>query len=322
MKKYKLLAIKLDLFEGGAAAGGDGAGAGDGGAQGETQAVPGSTRRGKSGEFANVIFGKQPADTTQTAQPPAAEGKQDVTVTSNTREDKRKAYQDLINGEYKEFYTEDTQKMINRRFKETKTLQTQIDQYQPVIDMLAQRYKITDGDVNKIMAAMDADDSYWDARAEELGMSRDAARKYEKALAESKQLKAIRQRQQGEAQAQAQLAKWYQEAEAMKGAYPDFDLIAETKEPRFLSMLKSGVPVQTAYEVMHLNDIKAASARSAAQAREKQVVEGIKARGQRPAENGASSQAAFTVKDDVSKLTRKERAEIVRRVARGDMVSF
>lgn len=322
MKKYKLLDITLNLFEGGSAAGGDGAGAGDGSAQGGTQTAPGSTRRGKSGEFANVIFGKQPADTTQTAEPPAAEGNPDVTVTSNTREDKRKAYQDLINGEYKEFYTEDTQRMINRRFKETKTLQAQVDQYQPVIDMLAQRYKVADGDISKIMAAMDADDAYWDARAEELGMSREAAQKYEKALAESKQLKAIQQRQQGEAQAQQQLAKWYQEAAAMKENYPEFDLITETQEPRFLSMLKSGVPVQTAYEVMHLNDIKAASARSAAQAREKQVVEGIKARGQRPAENGASSQAAFTVKDDVSKLTRKERAEIARRVARGEKVVF
>ena len=59
-----LLDIRLNLFDGGGAAGGAGAGAaasGDGapGTQGETQASPASTRRGKSGEYQNVIFGKQ-----------------------------------------------------------------------------------------------------------------------------------------------------------------------------------------------------------------------------------------------------------------------
>ena len=67
MKSENLLNIRLDLFDGGAAAGGDGAGAaapasqnGDG-AKGGSQAAPGSTRRGKSGEFQNVLFGKQSA---------------------------------------------------------------------------------------------------------------------------------------------------------------------------------------------------------------------------------------------------------------------
>lgn len=323
MKDFKLLNIKLNLFEGGAAAGGDGAGSGDGGAMGGTQAVPGRTRRGKTGETVQVRYGKQPAAETQPEQTPAAgETKVDNPVTSNSREDKRKAYQDLINGEYKEFYTEDTQKMINRRFKETKGLQEQVAQYQPVIDMLSKRYKVEDGDLSKILSAMEADDTYWDARAEELGMTRDGAKQYDKAMMENQRLKAVQQRQQGEARAQEQLTKWYQEAEAMKGSYPDFDLAAESENPRFLSMLQSGVPVQTAYEVIHLDDIKAASARTAAQAREKQVVEGIKARGQRPAENGASSQAAFVVKDDVSKLSRKDRADIARRSAMGEKIVF
>ena len=78
MKSENLLNIRLDLFDGGAAAGGDGAGAaapasqnGDG-AKGGSQAAPGSTRRGKSGEFQNVLFGKQSA--------PAAAGGADCTA--------------------------------------------------------------------------------------------------------------------------------------------------------------------------------------------------------------------------------------------------
>ena len=58
-----LLDVRLNLFDGAAAGTGDGAGtagqAGDG-TMGESQALPGPTRRGKqSGEFQNVLFGKQ-----------------------------------------------------------------------------------------------------------------------------------------------------------------------------------------------------------------------------------------------------------------------
>ena len=323
MKNFKLLNIVLNLFDGGAAAAGDGgAGTGNGGTQGEAQALPGSTRRAKSGEYANVKYGKQPASDAQAPAPAAGEKSADVTVTSDAREEKRKAYQALIDGEYKEFYTEDTQRMINRRFKDTKNLQSTVDSQQPIMDMLFQRYKITDGDLGKLQAALDADDAYLETAAEEAGMSVEAYKAYQKMQRENAQFKAMQDRQRGEAQAQQQLNTWFKESESLKAEYPQFDLRAEIANPQFMSLLKAGIPVKHAYEVVHMDDIKAASAQAAAQAREKQVVEGIRSRGRRPAENGTSSQAAFTVKDDVTKLTKKDRADIARRVANGEKISF
>ena len=108
----------------------------------------------------------------------------------------------------------------------------------------------------------------------------------------------------------------------MKGDYPSFDLGAESQNPQFLAMLRAGVPVQHAYEVVHMDEIKAGVAKLTAKATEKQVVSGIRAKGARPQENGTAAQSPFTVKDDVSKLTRKDRAEIARRVARGETISF
>ena len=56
MSEYTLLDIDLRLFDG---EGGDGAAApGDGSAQGETMARPASTRRGKTGEYSNVLSGR------------------------------------------------------------------------------------------------------------------------------------------------------------------------------------------------------------------------------------------------------------------------
>ena len=341
MKSENLLNIRLDLFDGGAAAGGDGAGAaapasqnGDG-AKGGSQAAPGSTRRGKSGEFQNVLFGKQSAPAAA-GEGGGQEGQQQssvagsdkdkqpgVTTTSDTLEARRKAFQDLVNSEeYKDIYTEETQRIINRRFRETQNLEQRVARNQPLIDMLMQRYKISDGDIGKLTAAIENDDAYWSEAAEEAGMSVEQYKQFQKLQRENAALMRDQQQRRSQQAAQQQLQKWYGEAEQVKGVYPSFDLNAEVKNQQFLSMLKSGVPMQHAYEVVHLDDIKAGVAKMQAKATERQVVDGIRSKGARPQENGTTSQSAFTVKDDVSKLTKSERAEIARRVARGEIIKF
>lgn len=341
MKSENLLNIRLDLFDGGAAAGGDGAGAaapasqnGDG-AKGGSKAAPGSTRRGKSGEFQNVLFGKQ-SEPAAAGEGGGQEGQQQssvagsdkdkqpgVTTTSDTLEARRKAFQDLVNSEeYKDIYTEETQRIINRRFRETQNLEQQVARNQPLIDMLMQRYKISDGDIGKLTAAIENDDAYWSEAAEEAGMSVEQYKQFQKLQRENAALMRDQQQRRSQQAAQQQLQKWYGEAEQVKGVYPSFDLNAEVKNRQFISMLKSGVPMQHAYEVVHLDDIKAGVAKMQAKATERQVVDGIRAKGARPQENGTTSQSAFTVKDDVGKLTKAERAEIARRVARGEIIKF
>ena len=153
-------------------------------------------------------------------------------------------------------------------------------------------------------------------------MSVEQYKQFQKLQRENAALLKAQRQQQSQQAAQQQLQKWYSEAEQVKGLYPSFDLNAEVKNPQFLAMLRAGVPVQHAYEVVHMEDIKAGVARMQAKATEKQVVDGIRAKGARPPENGTAAQSAFTVKDDVSKLTRKDRAEIARRVARGEHITF
>ena len=244
-------------------------------------------------------------------------------TTSDTLEARRKAFQDLVNSEeYKDIYTEETQRIINRRFRETQNLEQQVARNQPLIDMLMQRYKISDGDIGKLTAAIENDDAYWSEAAEEAGMSVEQYKQFQKLQRENAALMRDQQQRRSQQAAQQQLQKWYGEAEQVKGVYPSFDLNAEVKNQQFLSMLKSGVPMQHAYEVVHLDDIKAGVAKMQAKATERQVVDGIRAKGARPQENGTTSQSAFTVKDDVGKLTKAERAEIARRVARGEIIKF
>lgn len=330
MKFSDILHVTLDLFDGAAGAAASGAGEGAGsGTQGETQQTsPAATRRGSSGEYSNVKFGKQDQPAAaggQQANPPDAgeeSKKQGVETTSDTLEDKRKAFRALVDGEYKDQYTEDTQRIIDRRFRETKNLETQLSQQKPILDMLMQRYKIGDGDLGKLTQAIENDNAYWSQAAEEAGMSVEQYKQFQKLQRENAQLLQAQRRSQNQQAAEKQLQKWYQEAEAMKADYPGFDLGRESQDPQFLSMLRSGVPVKLAYEVMHMDEIKSTVAQTTAQQTEKQVVEGIRAKGARPAENGTSSQSGFVVKDDPAKWTKKDRAEIVRRVQRGEQIKL
>ncbi|MEG2421235.1 MAG: hypothetical protein RR949_01640 [Oscillospiraceae bacterium] len=338
MEHMKLLGMNLSLFDGAAAAAGAGDGAGataaaQEGQAGEKSAVPGSTRRGKSaGGFSNVQFGKQAAAEAdsqvgqdgQSTQSSVAgsDNKPGVTVTSDALEEKRKAFQELVNGEYKDIYTEDTQRIIDRRFREAKNLEQQVERNQPIIDMMMQRYKIGDGDPQKLSAAIENDDAYWSEAAEEAGMSVEQYKQFQKLQRENEALLQNQRKQQNQQAAQQQLQKWYGESEQVTASYPDFDLNTEVKNPQFLSMLRAGVPVMHAYEVIHMEDIKAGVAQNTAKSTEKKVVDGIRAKGTRPAENGTSSQSAFTVKDDPGKWSKQERAEVARRVARGETINL
>lgn len=341
MHDYKLLKIILSLFDGGAAAGGgDGAGVaapaqGDDGTKGGSQASPAPTRRGnKTGESQRVLYGKQADPAVAGGQtgadggtPPVAGeekkgGEPGAATTSGTLEERQKAYREMVEGEFKDIYTQDTQRIIDRRFREVRSLEEQVAGFQPVISMLMQRYGINDGDTAKLMAAVENDDAYWSQAAEEAGMSVEQYKQFQKLQRENAALVEAQRRTQTQQQAEQQLQKWYGEAEQVRQLYPSFDLNAEVKNPQFLGMLRAGVPVQHAFEVIHMEEIKAGVAAMQAKATEKQVVGSIRAKGARPAENGTSVQSGFIVKDDVTKLTKKDRAEIARRAVRGETITF
>ena len=188
MHEYKLLNVILSLFDGGAAAGaGDGAGAaapaqGEVGTSGDTQALPAVAGRGKrTGDTQKVLYGKQTDPAVAVGQaaadegtpPVAGEGKQDgepgTVTSSDTLDAKRKAYRDLMEGEYKDIHTAEIQRIIDTRFRETKTLEQQVARNKPVLDLLMQRYGIADGDPAKLMAAVENDNAYWSEAAEEAG---------------------------------------------------------------------------------------------------------------------------------------------------------
>lgn len=337
MLKLKLLNINLRLFDGGAAASAGAAGDGgsttagtdgaDAGTQNQAETVKqnGSSRRSKkSGALSNVVYGKQAEDSTDTD--PAAEGMTggttDVSTTSDTLEAKKAAFKNLVEGEYKDQFTEWTQNIIDRRFKETKNLESRLKSQQPVIDMLMSKYKIADGDINKLANAIDNDDAYWEEAAEEAGLTVEQYKNVQKLQRENETYRQMQRNAEAQRMANAQLNDWYRQAEQVKSSYPDFDFKTELSNRDFVQMLKNGIPVQKAYEVMHMDELLTGAAKTAAQTAERNTVAKIKNKSSRPSENGTSSSSSAVIKSDVSKLTKADRAEIARRVARGEIISF
>nr|DAF46510.1 MAG TPA: hypothetical protein [Siphoviridae sp. ctdau33]DAG22000.1 MAG TPA: hypothetical protein [Bacteriophage sp.] len=316
-----LFDMSLCLFDG------EGGGAAAPAAQGETQASTGTTRQGKTGALSDVKYGKQPESEAQTEQQPdagAEEKVKDVETTSDALEAKKKAFRELINGEYKDLYTQETQRMIDRRFKEARENEKRMKSYQPVLDTLMERYGIDDGDAARLLEAVDNDHAYWSEAAEEAGMSEEQYKEFRRLKRENAELLRSQQEQQQNEFFRAQGEKWYKEAEAMKGnpLYQGFDLMQELQNPEFLSLLKAGTPVEHAYRVLHFDELMGSAVQAAAASTEKKVADSVRAKGNRPNENGTNSNSAFVTKTDPSKLTRADFEEIERRVARGERISF
>lgn len=313
MNHYELLPLSLRLFDG------------EGGAEGDAQAAPELTQRGKkAGEYDNVVFGKQPEEALEAQNAPdAGEQKADVIVTSDTREEQRRKYQELVQGELKEFRDEEFQQIFNRRFKDYNNLKERVDKAQPVLDMLTQRYGLAEGDMAGLQAALESDNAYWQEAADAAGMDVEQFRQFQRLQRENQALLRAEEQRRTDAKVQQQLFAWQQEAQQVKGKHPEFDLTAELRNRNFVAQLKSGVPMELAYLTQHYEEKMQSAMSYAAATTEKQVVDNVRAKGQRPAENGASSRnPGFVYKTDPREFTKKDRAEVARRAARGEIITF
>lgn len=344
-KPHTLLDINLQLFNG--AAGGAGGAAGDGGAAGASQggastlpkagtANSGSSRQ-RSGDLSNVVYGIQDEATSDTdarassvAGDTKGEGNTKAEVkASKTPEEMDQAFEDLISGEYKDQFSKRMQQIINRRFKDSKGMEEKLATHQPIIDMMLKRYDVADGDMGKLQKAIEEDNAFWEEIGDRLGFTAKQARaQYQLEMENKSHMEEARKATEmqkamiAQERQRRQYDAWMQEAADVKAKYPKFNLDAEVKNPQFTKMLQSGVEMEHAYRVLHHNEIMYDATRTAAQQTEQQVTSKLKQKASRPAENGTSSQGGKVYKPNASSWTAKDRAEIARRVARGEQIKI
>ncbi len=140
----------------------------------------------------------------------------------------------------------------------------------------------------------------------------------ERLLAENTYLKKERTRRAQDTEVNSLVSDWKKQAEETKKAYSDFDLKKELENPEFCRLLKLGVGMKTAYEVLNIDTILDKNSKNA----EKMVVDSIRLKGNRPVENGSEDAGGIILSSNVSKLNKKQRAELAKRAAKGERISF
>lgn len=249
----------------------------------------------------------------QQANVPDAQGQQEET------------FESLITGKYKQQYDSAVdaavQKAVKRRLKGQGAMKAQIEAMAPVVDRLGVLYGIDTSDPRNIDYAalaqrFGADNRLYDAEAVERGTTADVVRSEYAARAETAGMRRQLQEYQIQEQFAGIRAAFDQEVGAKYGA--SFD--AEMENETFARLIASHVPPKAAYEVVHMAEIQAAQAQAVAAQARNNVMQTIQAQGARPPEIGGNANGGQFTNNDPRSWTKEQRAEIIRRVQRGEKI--
>lgn len=230
-----------------------------------------------------------------------SEGEGEAAQVSAAETGSDEEFDSLVKGKFKDAYTRRTQNLINRRFKETKELEAFRDGAKGVIDAAAEYFGV-EPEAEKILGAINGAGK---RDAEEEGSDRrffESARRADASLGVA-----------------GKYEEFVREARALKEIYPAFDLERECSDKRFTAMLSCGVGVRGAYEAIHHAEIISGAMQYAA---DRVYEASARGDGARPLENGTHDGAALSPKKDVASLSGAEIRNILKRVERGEKVTF
>ena len=244
-------------------------------------------------------------------------------------EERRKAFGELLRGEYADLTEELMQTAVTEA---TRRLEAS-----PAMKGLMQALQEKYGtDANDLVALTEAvrngavkDDAYYEKLAMEKGVSTRTARELDKLESQNKHLTEQQQMiQQMERQRvqQARIAElqagWDREAEQLKAQYPDFNMAEVLANPEVEKMMRSGVSMTNAYRSAYFDHILKQQQAATARQVEQGVVNRMQQRNARPGENGTRPGGAVQTKIDVSHMSRKEMEEMEKRVMRGEVITL
>lgn len=301
---------------------------GDGGAGAASDGIAGSeiagsdgakvAKHGRSNPLESVIYGKVDAKEESAADSNEADSKA-------SQKSKSQSFEDMIKGEYKEEFQKRTQSIIDKRFKETRGLQEQLASYDPILNMLSEKYGVDSKDVQSLLSAIENDDSFYEQEALDKGLSVKQLKEIKTMERENAELKRAAEEQQARENGEKIYQKWLSEAEALQQKYglENFSIQDELENPDFVNLLRNNVSFEGAYMALHMDEMISGAMAKTASAVKSDLAKSIASRQARPSENGLStSNSSQIFKTDVNSLTKKDRDEIDRRVMRGAIISF
>lgn len=212
---------------------------------------------------------------------------------------------------YEKEYGEDVSKAIKGRVKNLKAAEAKAARMEAILQKMGPyMYEDVMGedgvlDLDALEREANGDDRLIEERASKRGMSSDTLRYVEGLEAE----KAERDSYDNYMRLTAQ-------AEKARELYPNLDLNTEMDNPEFARLIRNNVPVDTAYFVVHKDELTAAMMQTAAQKNAEAMSNSIQAGQNRPRENGLGRQAAANAQRmfDPRNMSREERKQLRYRV--------
>lgn len=307
----KTKALELQLFaDGGAASTGDAAPAADNAAEGGADpeatdsAAEGSGSENGEGEAGEEAKKPSPAE-------------------------RRKAFGQMMSGEYKDLADEMMQNAVQIAAQNLEAS----PEMRGLLEAIAEKYGT---DATDLTALTDAirngvvkDDAYFERIAMEKGISVRTAREMDKLETQNKRLTAQQQAAQQMQKAAAERARiaqiqaqWDAEAEALKAKYPEFDREEVLANPDVEKMMRAGCSMEAAYRAAYFDRLMARQTAATAQQTEQGVLNRVQQRASRPAENGTRPGGAVQTHLDVEHMSRKDREALEKRVLRGEIITL
>lgn len=318
-------AMELQLF----AEGGDG-----GSGAGETSQSAGadsSPSRGALGRTENSALDEQ-GSTDQKAEGSGSEngeGEAGEEAKKPSPAERRKAFGQMMSGEYKDLADEMMQNAVQIAAQNLEAS----PEMRGLLEAIAEKYGT---DATDLTALTDAirngvvkDDAYFERIAMEKGISVRTAREMDKLETQNKRLTAQQQAAQQMQKAAAERARiaqiqarWDAEADALQAKYPDFDRGEVLANPEVEKMMRAGCSMEAAYRAAYFDRLMAQQTAATAQQTEQGVLNRVQQRGSRPAENGTHPGGAVQTHLDVEHMSRKDREALERRVLRGEIITL
>lgn len=257
-------------------------------------------------------------------QEPAKEPK-----TEKTPEERRRAFGEMVQGEYSDVFQEMMQRAID---KATENIR-QNPQVARLTQALANAYGVDTDDMDGLIEAVEngrvKDEKYYEDLAQQRGVSVKTARELDKMESDLKrsntrnaQLQAMQQeatRQQRVSQIQAQ---WEAQAAQLKTQYPDFELQEVLANEQVADLMRRGVSLPDAYRAAYFDHIMQQATAQTAQKVEQGVAARIQQRASRPGENGTRPGGAVTTHVDVASMSRRQLEDLERRARRGEKITL
>ena len=208
-------------------------------------------------------------------------------------------------------YNKQMQQTVQSRLRGAKGAEEALSKLTPALELLARKHGQDPAkmDYEALAKAISNDESYYEDKALEMGVSVETAMQIDKQERDT----ARQQRQEQQTLEQQKLQRHFQslqqQAEAMKKVFPNFDLNKELQNSAFVRMTAPnvGISIEDAYYAVHRNEIMAAGMQVTAQKTAQKISNSIQAGSRRPQENGTSGQAPSVTTFDYRKASPEQR---------------